>query len=149
MLAKLQEERLRLYCFRNRTDQDYFPKNNPGYQGCEEIGCSGHHHWSLHWQVAVCRLFEVDVWPESYELGSRIFTLRQNLKGERVRCNLAFNGSSDRTLVTERFTELMGFRKLDGTLAVVGFAETTPAFGDVYTVSVKDRCTRGGVDTIF
>jgi hypothetical protein len=45
------------------------------------------------------------VWPESYELGFRIFTLRPNLKGERVRCNLAFNGSSDRTLVTERFTE--------------------------------------------
>ncbi len=58
MLAKLQEERLRLYCFRHRTDQDYFAKNNPGYQGCEEIGCSGHHHRSLHWQVAVGRLFQ-------------------------------------------------------------------------------------------
>ncbi len=43
----------------------------------------------------------------------------------------------------------MGFRKLDGRLAVVGFEETTPAFGDVYTVSVKDWCTRGRVDTIF
>jgi hypothetical protein len=70
---------------------------------------------------------------------SGIFTLRRNLRHEGVSCNLVFDCSCDRTLVTERYAKKMGFRKLDGRVAAVGFAEATPTFGDVYEASVTDR----------
>ncbi len=40
-----------------------------------------------------------------------------------VNCNLAWDGGSNRTLVTEEYGKKMGFRKLDG--RAMGFAETT------------------------
>jgi hypothetical protein len=55
-------------------------KTNPDYPGREESGCGRHHHRSLHWQVAVGRLFQVHVWGKFYEPGSRTFTFSQNLK---------------------------------------------------------------------
>jgi hypothetical protein len=38
------------------------------------------------------------------QMGSRIFALRQNRKGDGVSCNLAFDGNSDSTLVTKQYT---------------------------------------------
>ncbi len=40
MLAELQGERMCLYCFRHRMEQDCFAKGNPSYRGGEENGCS-------------------------------------------------------------------------------------------------------------
>jgi hypothetical protein len=68
------------------------------------------------------------VWPESYELGTHIFTLRQNLKGDGVSCNLAFDGASNKALVIWMCAEKILFRKLDGRAAVVGIATV----GNVY-----------------
>jgi hypothetical protein len=51
--------------------------------------------------------------------GSRIFTLRQDLKQDGVSCNLTLD-HSHRTLMTEGYTKKMGLRKLDGRAAVGG-----------------------------
>jgi hypothetical protein len=93
----------------------------------------------MHWQVPKGRLFQVHVQPESYNPGSCIFTLRQNLKQDGVSCNLEFDGGSDSTLVTEGYAKKLGLRKLNGRAAVMGFVETTPTFGNVYEASVTDR----------
>jgi hypothetical protein len=69
-------------------------------------------------------LFQIHVRPKYYEPGSQIFTLRQNLKNEGKSCNLAFEGGSDQTIITERYAREMGFRKLDMKAAVASFAET-------------------------
>jgi hypothetical protein len=43
------------------------------------------------------------------QMGSRIFALWQNRKGDGVSCNLAFDGDSDSTLVTEKYAaEVIG-----------------------------------------
>jgi hypothetical protein len=100
---------------------------------CEEEGCGRHHHRNMHWQVAVGRLFQVNMSPESYELGSQIFTLTQNL---------AIEPAAKRTLVTERSTRKMGFQKLEGRAAVVGFSGTMPTFDDMYEASVTKSIFR-------
>jgi hypothetical protein len=86
MLAKLQEVGLCLYCFKHPKDAECYTKNHPNYKGCEENSCGNHHHRSLHWQVAIARLFQINAQPESYEPGAQVFTLQQNLKrgGEKL-----------------------------------------------------------------
>jgi hypothetical protein len=102
-LAKLQEEGLCLYCFKHSKDEECYAKNHPSYKGCEENGCSGHHHRRLHWQMTVGRLFQINVQPGCHETGAQVFTLQQNLKSQGNSCNLAFDSGSDRTTVTEEY----------------------------------------------
>ncbi len=103
-LAKLKEERLRLYCFRHKADLDRFAKNTLGCKGCEERTaagiifrvCTGRWQWAAFSQVHMRR--------ESYEQDSQKFTLRQNRQSEGVSFNLAFNGGSDdQTLATDEY----------------------------------------------
>ncbi len=58
---------------------------------------------------------------------------------DRVSCILAFDGGSNRILVTEGYAKKMELRKLDGRATVASFAETSPTFGDVYEASVTDH----------
>jgi hypothetical protein len=138
-VAKLQEMRLCFFCFRHSRDAECFARRYPDYKGCEENGCGEHHHRSLHWQAIVGRLFQIDVQPECHEPGAQVFTLRQNLKNREGSCNLAFDGGSDQTVVTEEYAKRMGFWKLKEGAAVVGFGETTPLFADVYEIAVTER----------
>jgi hypothetical protein len=66
------------------------------------------------------------------------FTLRQNLRSRGKSCNLAFDGGSDRTTVTEKYAKEMGFRKLERRAAVMGFGETTPTSAKVYKITMTD-----------
>jgi hypothetical protein len=138
-LAKLQEVGLCLYCFKHSKDAEFYAENHPSYKGCEENGCGGHHHRSLHWKVAVGCLLQINAQPESYEPGAQVFTLRQNLKVGGVSCNIAFDGGSDRTMVTEKYAKEKVLWKLDKRAAVMGFGEATPTCTDVYEVSITDR----------
>jgi len=55
-LAKLQEWRLCLYCFRHRAKEECYSRSGEEYQGCGVKECRDHHHRSLHYALIVARV---------------------------------------------------------------------------------------------
>ena len=76
--------------------------DRPEYKGCGI--CGEHHHTDYHYVVIVNRLFQVHIKSDCYEEGTQVFKLRQNLRTEWDRCNIAFNADSNCTMVTEAYT---------------------------------------------
>jgi hypothetical protein len=133
-LAKLQEVGLCLYCFKHSKDLECYAKNHPSYKGCEENGCGGHHHWSLHWQMTVGRLFQINMQPGCHKPGAQVFTLRQNRRAGGRAATWLSTAAAPGPHAKE-----MGFRKLEKRAAVMGFGETTPISAEVYEIAMMDR----------
>ena len=92
-----------------------------------------------HHVVIVNRLFQVHMKVESYEEGTQVFDLRQNLRTEWDRCNIAFDAGSDCTVVTKGYAARKGCKQLGHQAAYIGFGSTSLAMGDVYEVEIADR----------
>jgi len=56
-LAKLQEWKRCLYCFKHWEGRECFARNDSDYKGCGLNGCKGHHREDLHWVIETARLF--------------------------------------------------------------------------------------------
>ena len=56
-LAKLQEWKMCLYCFKHWEGRECFARSDSDYKGCGLNGCEGHHHESLHYVIETARMF--------------------------------------------------------------------------------------------
>jgi hypothetical protein len=135
-LAVLQEKNLCIFCYKHQTVRDCYAKAKAGYKGCAVGGCGGHHAEELHWVVQAARLFSVHVQPADPEPGTQIFTLRHNIPGG---CNIAFDGGSDRTTVTESYAKRMGMQRLSCNTTAVGLGQAAATSGGMYVMMLSDR----------
>jgi hypothetical protein len=57
-------------------------------------------------------LFQVQVAAKSYPPGTQVFQLRQRVKMDKVKVNLAFDSGSNDTVVTKEFATMRKLKKV-------------------------------------
>jgi len=73
---------------------------------------------------------------EEAETETQVFSLRQNLKQG---CNIAYDGGSSQTFVTEEYAKRKGLKRIGGAAAAFGLGETEATVEDIYMVTICDR----------
>ena len=82
------------------------------------------------------RIFSVHAQPAEVEAETQVFSLRQNLKQG---CNIAYDGGSNQTIVTEEYAKRKGLKRIGGAAAAFGLGEAEATVGDMYMVTICDR----------
>jgi hypothetical protein len=95
------------------------------------------HHPLLHWALIVARLFQVQVTAESNPPGTQVFQLRQRIKKGKTEVGLAFDGSSNQSVITREYAERKKLKKVSFKVPVIGFSGPELEMGELYEVPLR------------